>query len=38
VIDTVAVNCIAFVIGLFGRLARWFQNGQVQRYLAGASV
>jgi NADH-quinone oxidoreductase subunit L len=38
VIDTVAVNGVAFVVGLFGRLARWFQNGQVQRYLAGVIV
>jgi NADH-quinone oxidoreductase subunit L len=38
VIDTVAVNGAAFVIGLFGRLARWFQNGQVQRYLAGVAI
>ena len=35
IIDTVAVNGIAFVVGLFGRLSRWFQNGQVQRYLVG---
>jgi len=38
VIDTVAVNGTAFVIGLFGRLSRWIQNGQVQRYLAGVVV
>jgi hypothetical protein len=38
IIDTVAVNGVAFVIGLFGRLARWFQNGQVQRYLVGLIV
>jgi NADH-quinone oxidoreductase subunit L len=35
IIDTVAVNGLAFVIGLFGRIARWIQNGQVQRYLTG---
>src|SRR5262249_22457043 len=35
VIDTVAVNGTAFVVGLAGRLSRWFQNGQVQRYLVG---
>src|SRR5262249_7731219 len=35
IIDNVAVNGSAFVVGLFGRLSRWFQNGQVQRYLAG---
>ncbi len=38
VIDTVAVNGVAFVVGLFGRLSRWVQNGQVQRYLAGLVV
>jgi hypothetical protein len=38
VIDTVAVNGAAFVIGLFSRVSRWFQNGQVQRYLAGLVV
>ncbi len=38
VIDTVAVNGVAFVVGLFSRVSRWFQNGQVQRYLAGLVV
>jgi len=38
IIDTVVVNGAAFVVGLFGRLARWFQNGSVQRYLAGLVV
>ena len=38
IIDTVAVNGSAFVVGLFGRLSRWVQNGQVQRYLAGVVV
>jgi NADH-quinone oxidoreductase subunit L len=38
VIDTVAVNGSAFVVGLFGRVARWIQNGQVQRYLAGIVI
>jgi hypothetical protein len=38
VIDTVAVNGTAFVIGLFGRIARWAQNGQVQRYLVGIVI
>jgi NADH-quinone oxidoreductase subunit L len=38
VIDTVAVNGLAFVVGLFSRVSRWFQNGQVQRYLAGLVV
>jgi NADH-quinone oxidoreductase subunit L len=38
VIDTVAVNGTAFVIGLFGRISRWIQNGQVQRYLVGIVI
>ncbi len=38
VIDTVAVNGSAFVVGLVSRLSRWVQNGQVQRYLAGVVV
>jgi NADH-quinone oxidoreductase subunit L len=38
VIDTVAVNGAAFIVSLLGRLSRWFQNGQVQRYLAGLVV
>ena len=38
IIDTVAVNGSAMVIGLVGRVSRWFQNGQVQRYLAGVVV
>ena len=38
VIDTVAVTGIAFVVGLFGRVSRWFQNGQIQRYLVGFVV
>jgi NADH-quinone oxidoreductase subunit L len=38
VIDTIAVNGAAFVIGIFGRISRWFQNGNVQRYLAGVVV
>jgi NADH-quinone oxidoreductase subunit L len=35
IIDTVAVNGSAFVVGLFGRVSRWVQNGNVQRYLVG---
>jgi hypothetical protein len=35
IIDTVVVNGTAFIVGLFGRISRWVQNGQVQRYLAG---
>jgi NADH-quinone oxidoreductase subunit L len=38
VIDTVAVNGVAFVVGLFGRVSRWIQNGNVQRYVAGLAV
>ena len=38
IIDTIAVNGSAVVVGLFGRVSRWFQNGQVQRYLAGLVV
>jgi NADH-quinone oxidoreductase subunit L len=38
VIDTVVVNGSAFVIGIFGRISRWFQNGNVQRYLVGVVV
>ena len=35
IIDTVAVNGVAFVVGLFGRVSRWIQNGNIQRYLVG---
>jgi NADH-quinone oxidoreductase subunit L len=38
IIDTIAVNGSALVISLFSRISRWFQNGQVQRYLAGLVV
>ena len=38
VIDTVVVNGSALVVGLFGRIARWVQNGQVQRYMLGLLV
>jgi NADH-quinone oxidoreductase subunit L len=38
IIDTVAVNGSAFIVGIFSRIARWFQNGQVQRYLVGVVV
>jgi NADH-quinone oxidoreductase subunit L len=38
VIDTIAVNGAAFVIGIFSRISRWFQNGNVQRYLVGVVV
>jgi NADH-quinone oxidoreductase subunit L len=38
VIDTVVVNGSALAVSMFGRIARWFQNGQVQRYLLGVLV
>jgi NADH-quinone oxidoreductase subunit L len=38
VVDTVAVNGSAFGVGLLSRLSRWFQNGQVQRYLFGLVI
>jgi NADH-quinone oxidoreductase subunit L len=37
-IDWVLVEGSAFVVDLFGRIARWFQNGQVQRYMVGLVV
>jgi NADH-quinone oxidoreductase subunit L len=37
-IDWIIVEGSAFVVDLFGRIARWFQNGQVQRYLVGLVV
>ncbi len=38
VIDTVFVRGTAIVVDVAGRLVRWFQNGQVQRYLSGVVV
>jgi NADH-quinone oxidoreductase subunit L len=38
IIDTVAVTGVAFVIGIGSRISRWFQNGSVQRYLAGLVI
>ena len=38
IIDTVAVNGSAFVVGLFGRVSRWIQNGNIQRYLVGLVI
>ena len=35
VIDFLLVEGSAFLVDLFGRIARWFQNGQVQRYMVG---
>ena len=37
-IDTVLVNGSAQAMSLFGRIARWVQNGQVQRYMVGIIV
>jgi NADH-quinone oxidoreductase subunit L len=33
-----AVNLTAAILSLFSRLSKWFQNGQVQRYLGGLVV
>jgi len=38
VIDTVVVNGSALVVSMFGRIARWVQNGQVQRYMLGVLI
>jgi NADH-quinone oxidoreductase subunit L len=42
IIDLVVVNGSAFAVDIVGRVVRWFQNGQVQRYLvallAGAAL
>jgi NADH-quinone oxidoreductase subunit L len=38
VIDTVVVNGSALAMSMFSRIARWLQNGQVQRYLLGVLV
>ncbi len=37
-IDWIIVNGSAFVVDVFGRVARWFQNGQVQRYMVGLVI
>jgi NADH-quinone oxidoreductase subunit L len=37
-IDWIFVDGSAFVMDLLGRVARWFQNGQVQRYMVGLVV
>jgi NADH-quinone oxidoreductase subunit L len=34
-IDWLLVEGSAFVVDVLGRIARWFQNGQVQRYMVG---
>ena len=38
VIDFLIVEGSAFVIDLLGRVMRWFQNGQVQRYLVALVI
>jgi NADH-quinone oxidoreductase subunit L len=38
IIDLIFVNGSAFVVGLTGRLARWFQSGQVHTYLVAMVV
>jgi NADH-quinone oxidoreductase subunit L len=38
IIDLVIVDGSAFVVDVLGRIARWFQNGQVQRYLVGLVI
>ncbi len=35
IIDTVMVGGWAFAVGIFSRISRWVQNGQVQRYIGG---
>jgi NADH-quinone oxidoreductase subunit L len=35
IIDTVLVGGWAFAVGICSRIARWVQNGQVQRYIVG---
>ncbi len=37
-IDWIIVDGSAFVVDVFGRVARWFQNGQVQRYMVGLVI
>lgn len=38
IIDLIFVNGAAFVVDVGGRVYRWVQNGQVQRYLIGVLV
>ncbi|HUS67094.1 MAG TPA: proton-conducting transporter membrane subunit, partial [Kofleriaceae bacterium] len=38
VIDFLIVEGSAFVVDLLGRVTRWFQNGQVQRYLVALVI
>jgi hypothetical protein len=37
-IDLIIVNGSAYTVDTFGRIARWFQNGQVQRYMVGVVI
>jgi NADH-quinone oxidoreductase subunit L len=38
IIDKVVIEGSALAVSMFGRVARWVQNGQVQRYLLGVLV
>jgi hypothetical protein len=38
VIDLLLVNGLALFVSAVGRVSRWVQNGQVQRYLAGVLI
>ncbi|MEO8706414.1 MAG: NADH-quinone oxidoreductase subunit L [Kofleriaceae bacterium] len=38
IIDTIAVTGVAFIVSIGSRVSRWFQNGQIQRYLAGLVI
>ncbi len=38
VIDLLLVNGSALIVDAFGKLARWVQNGMVQRYLVGIII
>jgi NADH-quinone oxidoreductase subunit L len=35
IIDTVLVNGAGYAVSMLSRIARWVQNGQVQRYIVG---
>jgi len=37
-IDVLIVNGVGFVMATSGRIAGWYQNGQIQRYLVGLLV
>jgi hypothetical protein len=38
IIDTVLVNGAGYAISMLSRIARWVQNGQVQRYIVGLVI